>query len=93
VREWFTGASPRVKSGEVQPDALTAEAALAAMVADPLLIRRPLMESGERREAGFDAALVDAWVGLRPADAPGSEACLRPHHDEGGCPAPKDTTK
>jgi nitrogenase-associated protein len=95
VCEWFNGASPRVKSGEVQPDALTAEAALAAMVADPLLIRRPLMESGGRREAGFDAALVDAWVGLRPTDSPLTEACLHPHAAPGevSCPSPKNSAR
>jgi hypothetical protein len=51
------------------------------------------MEADGRREAGFDAALVDAWVGLAPTGAPVVEACLRPHHDEGGCPAPKDPVK
>lgn len=78
VADWFNRAAPRVKSGEVRPEALTAEAALAMMVADPLLIRRPLMQVGERRECGFDAALVDAWIGLKPPAAPLSEDCPRP---------------
>lgn len=95
VSEWFNAASPRVKSGEVQPGALTADEALVAMVADPLLIRRPLMESGQRREAGFDAALVDAWIGLRPADAPVTETCPRSGaaSEATGCSAPEESSK
>ena len=38
------------------------------MLEDRLLIRRPLMQVGERCEAGFDMALVDDWIGLGPAD-------------------------
>lgn len=67
VARWFNLSAPRVKSGEVQPDALTAEQALRLMLDEPLLIRRPLMErhqAGEPlRMAGFDITTVDAWVG------------------------------
>jgi nitrogenase-associated protein len=75
VAEWFNGSAPRVKSGEIDPGALTPETALALMVADPILIRRPLMQVGDRREAGFDADLVDAWIGLRPTETPVTDAC------------------
>jgi nitrogenase-associated protein len=75
VAEWFNASAPRVKSGEIDPGALTPEAALALMLADPILIRRPLMQVGDRREAGFDADLVDAWIGLRPTATPVSDAC------------------
>ena len=54
VASWFNRASPRVKSGEIDPDTSEAAAALALMLADPLLIRRPLVEAGEARCAGFD---------------------------------------
>ena len=67
VCERFNRASPRVKSGEVRPDALAEDDALALMLADRLLIRRPLMQVGERCEAGFDMELVDGWIGLGPA--------------------------
>ncbi len=91
VAEWFNAASPRVKSGEVRPQGLHAEAALALMLADPLLIRRPLIEVERRREAGFDAALIDAWIGLTPAAAPVGEGCARKDgRDAQGCPAPSD---
>jgi nitrogenase-associated protein len=77
VAAWFNPASPRLKSGEVQPDALSGPAALAMMIADPLLIRRPLMQVGERCESGFDSDAVDQWIGLRPAAAPVGDQCVR----------------
>jgi hypothetical protein len=45
-----------------------------ALVADPILIRRPLLQVEDRREAGFDQALVDAWIGLRPTTRPVTDA-------------------
>jgi nitrogenase-associated protein len=82
VAEWFNAASPRVKSGEVRPGELDAEAALALMRADPLLIRRPLIEVDGRRETGFDPAFIDAWIGLKPASTPVGEACPRENRSE-----------
>ena len=75
--EWFNSSSPRVKSGAVKPGELTPDLALAMMIADPLLIRRPLMQVAERREAGFDHAQVDAWIGLRPTAVTVTDTCLK----------------
>ncbi|MCE4556827.1 ArsC/Spx/MgsR family protein [Pelomonas cellulosilytica] len=83
VAAWFNRAAPRVKSGEVVPEALTADDALALLLAEPLLIRRPLMQNlgdGSRR-VGFDTADIDLWVGLAPdtvAKAPALDTCVRP---------------
>ncbi|WP_373565442.1 ArsC/Spx/MgsR family protein [Bradyrhizobium diazoefficiens] len=44
VGSWFNRAAPRVKSGEVNLDSIDAASALALMVSDPLLIRRPLID-------------------------------------------------
>lgn len=55
VNAWFNQSAPAVKSGEVDPDMLTAEQAIHCMLADPLLIRRPLMEVADRKIAGFEA--------------------------------------
>jgi nitrogenase-associated protein len=63
VPDWFNRAAPRVKSGEIVPERLDADTALALMLAEPLLIRRPLMECGGKRIAGFDAERVAAWIG------------------------------
>jgi len=64
VEEWFNPNSPRVKSGETDPQAFDREGALSIMLADHLLIRRPLMESGGTRLCGFDPVIVHAWLGL-----------------------------
>jgi len=77
VAQWFNAASPRVKSGQVKPAELDEAAALGSMLADPLLIRRPLLEVEGRREAGFDAALIAAWIGLQATTAPLGDACVR----------------
>ena len=75
VAEWFNPAAPRVKSGEVVPGALDADAAMALLLAEPLLIRRPLMALGEQRMVGFHADKVHAWVGLGP-NAPSTSTPL-----------------
>lgn len=77
LREWFNAASPRLKSGEIKPDELMPEAALALMLDDPLLIRRPLLQVGDRREAGFNQAKVDAWIGLKATKNPVQDTCLK----------------
>lgn len=77
VSEWFNRAAPLVKFGAVQPEMMTSEAALAAMIAHPILIRRPLMKVGERREVGFDQDAVAAWLGLRHETDRVTEACAR----------------
>jgi len=64
VAEWFNPTSPKVKSGELVPAKITPEEALEMMVAEPLLIVRPLMQVGKQRLAGFDVAEVHNWVGL-----------------------------
>jgi len=71
VAQWFNRAAPRVKSGQIVPEALSADAALALLLAEPLLIRRPLMALGDERMVGFDADKVHAWIGLGP-NAPDS---------------------
>ena len=90
VATWFNRSAPKVKSGAIVPEATTAEAALAAMLAEPLLIRRPLMESAGRRVVGFEEAVVDAWVGLVPTEVPVGEGCARPEAAPEPCPTPAD---
>jgi nitrogenase-associated protein len=82
VPDWFNRAAPSVKSGEVQPDTLDADAALALLLKEPLLIRRPLMQRTDNgaRFVGFETAAVDAWVGLgtNPASPRTLEGCASP---------------
>ncbi|WP_345534645.1 ArsC/Spx/MgsR family protein [Viridibacterium curvum] len=69
VADWFNRAAPRVKSGEIVPEALKADKAIELLLAEPLLIRRPLMQVRDERRVGFDPAAVDAWIGLNAQDA------------------------
>lgn len=80
VAEWFNPSAPRVKSGEVQPGALDEVAALKLMLADRLLIRRPLMEVDSQRRVGFDQDAVDRWIGLASkVPREDLEACAKGH--------------
>ena len=80
VTDWFNPSAPRIKSGEVQPDRLDESAALEWMLADPLLIRRPLMEVDGERRVGFDQDAVDRWIGLASKmPRENLEACARGH--------------
>jgi nitrogenase-associated protein len=86
VSEWFNRNAPRVKSGEVQPGDLEPQEALALMIADPLLIRRPLMEVNGETMVGFDFARVDAWIGLARPAVRDLESCPREYAAESdGC--------
>jgi len=77
VAEWFNRAAPKVKDGLIVPESFDEAGALAALLAEPLLIRRPLMEANGRRDVGFDLETVKAWVGLTEDGAPVRESCPR----------------
>jgi nitrogenase-associated protein len=75
VASWFNPAAPCVKSGEIDPKTTDATTALFSMLADPLLIRRPLIEVDGSRCAGFDREPVISLLG-HGARA-GLEGCSR----------------
>lgn len=73
---WFNRNAPAVKCGEIVPEEFDQATALDLLQAHPLLIRRPLLEVDGVRRAGFDAAAIDAWIGLPGVDAGENlEAC------------------
>lgn len=78
VADWFNPTAPRIKSGEVLPTALDEDTALALMVADPLLIRRPLIAIPEGFCVGFDPGPVLDALGLSLAPGEDLQSCLRP---------------
>ncbi len=80
VSAWFNTSAPRVKSGEVNPQLLDADEALSLLLADPILIRRPLLAWGEIKQAGFEMGPV-----LRAL-----EIDLSAEQDWDGCPAALD---
>ncbi len=90
VREWFNRAAPRVRSGEIDPDRLGADEAMALLLAEPLLIRRALMEAEGQHMVGFEPARLSAWLGLPEGDAalPDPETCRRPPGE--GCSPPQN---
>jgi len=86
VEDWFNPNAPQVKSGAVNPRAFDADLALASMVVEPLLIRRPLIEASGEKCSGFNQSLVKTLLGhaLDPAE---TVACSRP--DGTPCPPEK----
>jgi nitrogenase-associated protein len=64
VAEWLNRSAPEIKSGEIVPEQLDSQTALQLMIDKPLLIRRPLMQVGERCEVGFEMDQIEAWLGF-----------------------------
>ena len=64
VVEWFNRAAPAIKNGELNPAEIDAEEAIALMLEQPLLIRRPLMEIENHRMAGFETSEVEQFLNL-----------------------------
>lgn len=88
VRDWFNYSAPAIKYGEIEPDKLDESQALSLMLDNPLLIRRPLMQVGNERRAGFDQAQVETWLGLTTLKTevdlercPRSDSAATCHHD------------
>jgi len=74
VAQWFNGAAPAIKSGRLQPEQLDEQQAIELMIADPLLIRRPLLEVDGQRMAGFEAERIATWLKMALFDV-AAEAC------------------
>lgn len=83
VAQWFNLSAPRIREGEVDYETIDEGEALRLMLADPLLIRRPLMEVEGECRVGFDPDAVERWIGLKSA-ASGQdlESCPRSHEAE-----------
>ncbi|MDA9447112.1 MULTISPECIES: arsenate reductase family protein [Bradyrhizobium] len=74
VGSWLNRAAARIKSGEVNPDTIDTESALALMVGDPLLIRRLLIDIGGARFAGLDHESALSLLGRKTQE--NLEGCL-----------------
>jgi nitrogenase-associated protein len=77
VKDWFNPTAPRVKRGELVPEALDETTALALMVADPILVRRPLIEVGELRGCGFEPGPILDALGVVLAPGLDLQSCSR----------------
>jgi len=65
VSEWFNNNAPQIKSGELDPGSLSEGLALCRLLADPILIRRPLLEVRGKKLVGFDVELINRLIGLQ----------------------------
>ena len=77
LTQWFNPSAPRIKYGKIKPATLEPERAIDLMLADPLLIRRPLMQVNDTTMVGFDYEAVDRWIGLRKRATPGDIGTCR----------------
>jgi nitrogenase-associated protein len=68
--EWFNMSAPIIKDGFLNPVTLTEEQALEAMLKEPILIKRPLLKSGDVRISGFDPVEIKEKLGLNIGEAP-----------------------
>jgi nitrogenase-associated protein len=82
VVNWFNPVAPAIKAGLVDPAGMTEAAALTAMLHDPLLIRRPLLDIDGICSAGFDPVALGLDRGATEHDP---EACSRPTKGQ-SCP-------
>ena len=86
VSDWFNRTAPRVRDGVIDPDVIDKQNAIAAMIAEPLLIRRPLMIVDGEYLVGFDAAYLNQQFSLGLDTGDGDlESCPRKPEHEKGC--------
>jgi nitrogenase-associated protein len=74
VPDWFNPNAPAVKSGEIDPYTFTESDALAVLLENPILIRRPLMSVNGHRMCGFDQPKIEALLKVTLSSAAG-ESC------------------
>lgn len=87
VSDWFNRAARRIKSGELVPEQMDAGTALALLLEEPLLIRRPLLQLEDgTRLVGFDAGLLETLLGPVGSAKRPREGCNAPNNP---CPEPK----
>ena len=81
VADWFNSMAPRVKAGEVRPQELDEARALELMIADPILIRRPLLETDAGVCCGFESGPALDYLGVHLGPSQDMQSCSRPGPD------------
>lgn len=54
IKEWFNPNAPKIKKGEISPENMNEEEALETLIANPIMIRRPLIRFGDFKYSGFE---------------------------------------
>ena len=67
VEDWFNRGARRVKEGEVIPEGLDEEGAYRILLADPILVKRPLLEIAGEKKLGFDLDWIESKLGPLPS--------------------------
>jgi nitrogenase-associated protein len=86
VADCFNRAAPAIKSGLVNPLDFTKDEALEAMIKEPLLIKRPLLKIGNHCIQGFDTAVLQNLINLKPVQGNEHIAEEFGSHDLNSCP-------
>jgi nitrogenase-associated protein len=76
VAQWFNDKAPAIKSGGIDPTSFDEEGALAILLEQPILIRRPLIDHAGKKYCGFDDS-VETALGLNAPEGD-YEACQQP---------------
>lgn len=74
VAQWFNPSAPKIKNQEIDPQSLSKEAAIELLMAEPILIRRPLLQIGTTKMCGFEQARIETLIGKKIGEKV-SEAC------------------
>ena len=90
VQDWFNPSAPKIKSGEIDPALQDATSAMALLLDDPLLIRRPLLDTEFGKTAGFDNAAILTPLGVYADIGDAHQSCSKPD-DASACPEPDQT--
>jgi nitrogenase-associated protein len=83
VAQWFNDSAHKVKDGTVDIHGVDEAQALKLMLAEPMLIRRPLLRFGDLRQSGFVSGPVLDALGVS----------LDPEKDLQSCPMPEPSSK
>lgn len=70
LSKWFNPTAPAITRGGFEPTAQTPDSAIDAMLADPLLIRRPLIEISGEKLVGFDLDAINRIAAIGPSEDP-----------------------
>ncbi|MBR9884041.1 MAG: hypothetical protein GYB21_10445 [Oceanospirillales bacterium] len=79
VSTWLNMSHPGIKAGSVLLDLENPHAVLAQLCADPLLIRRPLMQIGGHYLQGFETQVLEPVLGLTIRPEGDIETCPKRH--------------